>query len=80
MGQRERMVNANASLSQQNETLENARRVMADTEDTGLDIMAQLSDNREKIDTAHGRVKEELGMLQNANGLVTRMSKWWNRW
>ena len=78
--QRQRMLDANGQLASQNETREQARRVLMDTEDAGLDIMAQLAENREKIGTAHGRVKDELGMLQNANGLVTRMSKWWNRW
>ena len=57
-----------------------ARELVAEMEDTGGEIINQLEDNREKIESAHGKVKQASSNLDKANTLASRMSKWWNRW
>jgi len=46
---RDRMMNMNSQLDRQNDTLDNARRVMAETEDVAMEITDELGRNREKI-------------------------------
>jgi len=64
-----------SSLSRQNDTLTNARRVMAETEDVALEITEELGRNREKIQNARSKVQEVSGMTNTARRLVQSMSK-----
>lgn len=63
-GTKERLLDATNSLHTQNQTLDNARKVLMDTEHTALEITEELSRNREKISSAHGRVRD-VGTLSN---------------
>ena len=66
---------ANATLASQNATLENARRVMADTEATAGTITEELARNRETIESAQGRVGELHGMTNSARRTVQNMQR-----
>jgi len=72
---RERLLQTNQSLAAQNDTLENARRVMAETEDVALEITSELGRNREKIQSAHGRVRDVSGLTNQARRIVQSMSR-----
>ena len=70
-----RMVQTNDTLGRQNETLDNARRAMAETEDVALEITEELGRNREKITSARDKVRDVSGMTNQARRLVQSMSK-----
>jgi len=74
-GHRERLLQAGENLSAQNDTLENARRVMAETEDVALEITSELGRNREKIQSATGRVRDVSGLTNQARRIVQSMSR-----
>lgn len=44
-------------LERQNEMIMNAQRTVAETEEVGLQITEELGRNREKIQSAHSRVR-----------------------
>mmetsp|Transcript_35075 Transcript_35075/g.110385 ORF Transcript_35075/g.110385 Transcript_35075/m.110385 type:complete len:165 (-) Transcript_35075:276-770(-) len=75
MDQRQRLLDANESLSNQNDALAQARRTMAETEDVALEITQELGRNREKIQSAHQRVRDVTGLTDVARRLVHSMSK-----
>lgn len=63
-----------------NETLERARRVAADTEQVGAQIVSELREQRETIQTSQARVRVLHSLTDTANGIVTNMSQpWWRR-
>lgn len=62
-------------LVNQNDTLERARRTMQDTEQVALEITEELTHNREKLMTAHGRVREVSGMTGRARRILNNMSQ-----
>lgn len=72
---RERLLQTSENLSSQNETLENARRVMAETEDVALEITSELGRNREKIQSASSRVRDVSGLTNQARRIVQSMSR-----
>ncbi len=72
---RGRLQMVNDGLSRQNDTLNNARRVIAETEDVALEVTEELGRNREKIQSARGKVMEVGGMTNQARRLVQSMSK-----
>ncbi|GMI37177.1 hypothetical protein TrCOL_g7186 [Triparma columacea] len=74
-GDRGRLLDVGSNLQRQNDTLQNARRVMADTEDVALEITEELGRNREKIQSARSKVLEVSGMTNTARRLVSSMSK-----
>jgi hypothetical protein len=63
------------SLHSQNDTLERARRTMQETEQVALEITEELGNNREKLMSAHGRVKEVGGMTGRAKRILASMSQ-----
>jgi predicted RND superfamily exporter protein len=63
------------TLHSQNDTLERARRTMQETEQVALEITEELGNNREKLMSAHGRVKEVGGMTGRARRILFAMSK-----
>ena len=71
----EKAERANATLASQNATLENARRVMADTEATAGTITEELARNRETIESAQGRVGELHGMANSARRSIQTMQR-----
>mmetsp|Transcript_14379 Transcript_14379/g.29599 ORF Transcript_14379/g.29599 Transcript_14379/m.29599 type:complete len:207 (+) Transcript_14379:232-852(+) len=72
---RGRLLDVGSSLSRQNDTLTNARRIMSETEDVALEITEELGRNREKIQSARSKVQEVSGMTNTARRLVQSMSK-----
>jgi hypothetical protein len=72
---RDRMRQNEESLYRQNDTLENARRVMEDTEACALEITEELGHNREKLTSAHGRIHEVTGMTARARRLLVSMNQ-----
>jgi vesicle transport through interaction with t-SNAREs protein 1 len=72
---RERLLQNETSIENQNETLENARRVMAETEDVALEITHELGRNRETIESAHGRVRQVHGLTGRARRLLQNMNR-----
>ena len=71
----EKAERANATLASQNATLENARRVMADTEATAGTITEELARNRETIESAQGRVGDLHGMANSARRSIQTMQR-----
>lgn len=72
---RDRMQSNEDSLGQQNDTLDNARRIMEETEVVALEITEELGQNREKLMNAHGRIHEVTGMTGRARRLLTSMNR-----
>lgn len=62
-------------LATQNDTLERARRTMQETETVALEITEELGNNREKLMSAHGRVREVSGMTGRARKILSAMSQ-----
>lgn len=63
------------TLANQNETLERARRTMQETESVALEITEELGNNREKLVSAHGRVREVSGLTGRARRILTGMNQ-----
>jgi hypothetical protein len=63
------------TLSNQNETLERARRTMQETEQVALEITEELGNNREKLMSAHGRVREVGGLTGRARRILYGMNQ-----
>jgi len=63
------------TLVNQNETLERARRTMMETEQVALEITEELGNNRQKLVSAHGRVREVGGMTGRAKRLLQGMNQ-----
>mmetsp|Transcript_1774 Transcript_1774/g.2392 ORF Transcript_1774/g.2392 Transcript_1774/m.2392 type:complete len:212 (+) Transcript_1774:162-797(+) len=72
---KERLLQTENSLNKQNDTLENARRVMADTENVALEITTELGRNRETLESAHGRVREVSGLTNRARRILQSMTR-----
>jgi vesicle transport through interaction with t-SNAREs 1 len=72
---KERLLQSQNQLEQQNETLDRARRIMADTEEVGMEITSELARNRETLETAHGRVREVSGLTNRARRLLQNMNR-----
>lgn len=63
------------TLASQNETLERARRTMEETESVALEITEELGNNREKLVSAHGRVREVSGLTGRARRILSSMNQ-----
>lgn len=72
---RERLLKNEDSLNQQNETLERARRTMEETEAVALEITTELGQNREKLASAHGRIREVSGLTGRARRILVSMNQ-----
>eukprot|EP00560_Eucampia_antarctica_P009766 CAMPEP_0197831564 /NCGR_PEP_ID=MMETSP1437-20131217/10767_1 /TAXON_ID=49252 ORGANISM="Eucampia antarctica, Strain CCMP1452" /NCGR_SAMPLE_ID=MMETSP1437 /ASSEMBLY_ACC=CAM_ASM_001096 /LENGTH=242 /DNA_ID=CAMNT_0043434533 /DNA_START=84 /DNA_END=812 /DNA_ORIENTATION=+ len=72
---RERLLQTNSSLQSQNDTLDRAKRIMAETEETALEITSELGRNRETISSAHSRVRDVSGLTNQARRIVQNMSR-----
>jgi predicted metal-dependent hydrolase len=67
-------------LARQNETLERARRTMQETEAVGMEVTHELGQNRAKIESTQGSVRELSSLTDQAGNLLKSMSKpWWRR-
>lgn len=63
------------SLNQQNDTLERARRTMQETEAVALEITEELGHNREKLSSAHGRIRDVSGLTGRARRILVSMNQ-----
>lgn len=72
---KERLLSAQSQLDQQNQSLDRAKGIMAETEQTALEITQELGRNRETLETAHGRVREVSGLTNRARRLLQNMSR-----
>eukprot|EP01041_Mallomonas_annulata_P002496 gene2496-4852_t len=73
--QRQRLMNANDKLLSQNEKIMNATRTVAETENVAIEITQELHRNREKIESAHGKVREFAGITDTARRLLHSMNR-----
>lgn len=73
--QRDQLLQNENMVGQQNETLERARRTMEETEAVALEITDELGHNREKLVSAHGRIREVGGLTGRARRILTQMSQ-----
>jgi len=62
-------------LLNQNETLERAHRSMQETEAVALEITEELGQNREKLVSTHGRVREMSGLTGRARNILYSMNR-----
>ena len=75
MDHRTRLMEAHQSTQRQNDRLRDAMRMMEDTEDVALEITTELGRNREKIMSAHQRVRDVSGLTDVARRVVHSMGK-----
>jgi vesicle transport through interaction with t-SNAREs protein 1 len=74
-GHRERLLQQQEMLTNQNSTLENARKVLEETEQVALEIGSELTNNRATIESAHGRVRSVAGLTGRARRIIQSMNQ-----
>jgi len=74
-GHRERLLKQQDMLLNQNNTLENARKILEETEQVALEITGELAHNRETIESAHGRVRSVAGLTGRAKRILSSMGQ-----
>jgi len=72
---KERLLENEQLMSQQEESLDRARQTMADTESVAMEITTELGRNRETMESAHGRVKQVSGLTNRARRLLQNMNR-----
>lgn len=72
---RERLLQQQDMLTKQNSQLDNARRVIEETEQVALEIGEELGHNRERIESAHGRVRQVTSLTGRATRIVRSMNR-----
>ena len=70
---RERMINVQDKLSRQNDTILNAHKCVAETEEVGVNITKDLSSCRTKIESAGNKSKEVNADLDTASKMLKSM-------
>lgn len=74
-GHRERLLQQQDMLENQNSRLDNARKVLEETEHVALEIGTELSHNRETIESAHGRVRQVGSLTGRAKRIISSMNQ-----
>mmetsp|Transcript_8999 Transcript_8999/g.16324 ORF Transcript_8999/g.16324 Transcript_8999/m.16324 type:complete len:210 (-) Transcript_8999:148-777(-) len=72
---RERLLQQQEMLKNQNSQLDSARRVIQETEQVALEITEELSNNRATIESAHGRVRQVTSLTGRARRVVSSMNQ-----
>ena len=72
---KERLLSTNSQLQSQNATLDNARRIMAETEEVAMDITSELARNRETMESASGRVRDVSSLTNQARRVLVSMQR-----
>jgi hypothetical protein len=72
---RERMRQQQEMLTNQNRTLDSARRVLQETEQVALEITDELSSNRATIESASGRIRQVTSLAGRARRVVASMNQ-----
>ena len=73
--QRDRMLQTNERLQNQNNQIRNAIEIAEETEGVAMEITQELGRHRERIKSIHGRVHETSDMAERARRLLTRMNR-----
>ena len=68
-------LNNNIQLRSQNETLANARGIIAETENVALDITQELSRQRDSISSTNEHVDEVTSITDRAQRIVQSMTR-----
>eukprot|EP00980_Cylindrotheca_fusiformis_P009518 scaffold2077_cov119-Cylindrotheca_fusiformis.AAC.21 len=74
-GNKERLLQQQNMLLKQNSQLDNARKVLEETEQVAMEIGEELSSNRETIESAHGRVRQVTSLTGRARRVVQSMNR-----
>lgn len=74
-GHRERLLQQQDMLTKQNSQLDNARKVLEETEQVAMEIGEELSNNRETIESTHGRIRQVTSLTGRAKRVVQSMSR-----
>mmetsp|Transcript_52268 Transcript_52268/g.79354 ORF Transcript_52268/g.79354 Transcript_52268/m.79354 type:complete len:203 (-) Transcript_52268:48-656(-) len=74
-GHRERLLQQQDMLRNQNSQLENARKTLEETEQVALEIGSELANNRNTIESAHGRVRQVSSLTGRARRIVASMNQ-----
>ena len=72
---RERLLQQQDQLMKQNSQLENAKRMMEETEQVALEITTELGHNRETLESAHGRIHQVQSLTGRARRIVQSMNQ-----
>jgi vesicle transport through interaction with t-SNAREs protein 1 len=72
---KERLLQQQDMLTNQNSQLDNARRVLEESEQVALEIGEELSNNRETIESAHGRIRQVSSLTGRARRVVQSMNR-----
>lgn len=72
---KERLLQQQEMLNNQNNQLDSARRVLQETEQVALEITEELGNNRATIESAHGRVRQVTSLTGRARRIVSSMSQ-----
>jgi len=72
---RQRLLNVNDTISNQNETIRRALQTVEETEEVGQEIIKELGRNREKIHGAQSKVNDFAGLNDSARRLIAAMSR-----
>lgn len=72
---RERLLQQQEMLQNQNHQLDSARRVLQETEQVALEIGEELSSNRATIESASGRVRQVTSLTGRARRVVASMNQ-----
>lgn len=70
-------VSATAANERGLEVLQRARAQLAETEETGVNIMNNLATQKETIARTQNNMNKVNQDLSHSNKLLNRMSKWW---
>jgi vesicle transport through interaction with t-SNAREs protein 1 len=72
---RQRLLNQQDQLEKQNSQLDNARKVMEETEQVALEIGQELGHNRETLESSRGRIQQVTTLTGRARRIVSAMSQ-----
>mmetsp|Transcript_62615 Transcript_62615/g.70012 ORF Transcript_62615/g.70012 Transcript_62615/m.70012 type:complete len:217 (+) Transcript_62615:42-692(+) len=72
---RERLLEQQQMIQNQNDQLDSARRVLQETEQVALEIGEELHSNRATIESAHGRVRQVTTLTGRARRVVASMNQ-----
>ena len=76
----EKLAHAEASLHYQQDSLERARRTLAETEEVAAATLDELQTQRETLQSTREKTDALSSLTRSANGIISNMSKpWWMR-
>ena len=73
--QRQALLQQKDQLKTQNSKLDNARKIIEETEQVALEITSELGHNRETLESAHGRIHQVSSMTGRATRIVQSLNR-----